>query len=47
MAQSILVVMEPAALTKTPMHKHLTWDIRPQALAGAMDYGPAIKLCNC
>ncbi len=36
-AQSVLGVMDPAALGKTLMHEHLIWDIRPPALAAAMD----------
>lgn len=46
-AQSVLGLMDPAALGKTLMHEHLIWDIRPPALAAAMDQGPAITLCNC
>lgn len=46
-AQTVLGLLDPAKLGKTLMHEHLIWDIRPPALAAAMDQGPAISLCNC
>ncbi|MDR3535497.1 MAG: hypothetical protein P4L71_03260 [Acetobacteraceae bacterium] len=46
--QTVLGLIDPAALGTTLMHEHILWDIRPPALRGAeVDQGPEIDLCNC
>ena len=46
-AQTVLGLVDPAALGPTLMHEHLLWDIRPPALRADPDQGPEITLCNC
>ncbi len=46
--QTVLGLVEPAALGTTLMHEHILWDIRPPALRGPeVDQGPEIDICNC
>lgn len=46
-AQTVLGVIDPAALGPTLMHEHLIWDIRSPAMRADPDQGPEINLCNC
>ena len=46
-AQTVLGLVDPAALGATLMHEHLLWDIRTPAMKADPDQGPSIDLCNC
>lgn len=46
-AQTVLGLIDPAALGPTLMHEHLIWDIRTPAMVVDPDQGPEISLCNC
>ncbi|MBM3271579.1 MAG: aryldialkylphosphatase [Candidatus Sericytochromatia bacterium] len=46
-AQTVLGIVDPAALGPTLMHEHLIWDIRTPAMVAEGDDGPEITLCNC
>lgn len=45
--QTVLGLIEPAALGQTLMHEHILWDIRTPAQRVEPDQGPEIDLCNC
>lgn len=45
--QTVLGLIDPAALGQTLMHEHILWDIRTPDQRAAPDQGPEIDLCNC